>query len=217
MSSDDKPLMYYWPARGRGQQVRLVFAEAGIDFTDETFVMGDEESKLSFFEKCKGLGGNLTTNIPMVYIDGKYITQSSAVIRYLGRKYGLYPSDGDSAYQVDMLLAAAEDLRSANYKPLPMFGGGEKEKEIHITEVLPKHLANFVRLLEDRAYFLGPTLCLADLSIYDTLSTVDCMVPGYLKKYPTLEEFCTRVAQRPNIAKWLASEQHNALWAFPAI
>ena len=131
-SSASKPALYYWPARGRGEQLRLIFAEAGVDFTDHVFDMSKPGDKESFFAACAKKGGNSTTNIPMVEIDGQFLTQSSAVLRYLARKYGLYPADDDiqACYIVDNLIAAAEDLRGANYKPMAMFGGGAKEKEV---------------------------------------------------------------------------------------
>jgi glutathione S-transferase len=47
--------------------------------------MGDETDKNAYMEKCRELGGNITTNIPMLYIDGLYLTQSTAILRYVGR------------------------------------------------------------------------------------------------------------------------------------
>ena len=144
-SSASKPALYYWPARGRGEQLRLIFAEAGVDFTDHVFDMSKPGDKESFFAACAKKGGNSTTNIPMVEIDGQFLTQSSAVLRYLARKYGLYPADDDiqACYIVDNLIAAAEDLRGANYKPMAMFGGGAKEKEAYVSNTLSKREYDF--------------------------------------------------------------------------
>mmetsp|Transcript_4415 Transcript_4415/g.5114 ORF Transcript_4415/g.5114 Transcript_4415/m.5114 type:complete len:252 (-) Transcript_4415:83-838(-) len=211
------PKVYYWPARGRGQQVRLVLAEAGVEFEDVSFDMTKEESKLSFFANCKKIGGHLTTNIPMVDIDGKILTQSSAVMKYLGRRFSLYPSNLDDAYTVDMLLATAEDLRSANYKPMKMFGGSEADKQHYKTDVLPVHLSNYERLLGDKDYFTGRTLTVADLSLYDTLHVVECQVPGTLREYPKLKSFFDRVQARPTLAKFLGSKQCEKLFCFPQL
>ena len=66
-SSSGTPILYYWPARGRGEQIRLIFAEAGVDFVDDTFDMTSAEAREAFFARCRTLGKNLTTNIPMVF------------------------------------------------------------------------------------------------------------------------------------------------------
>lgn len=211
----DTPIFYYWPARGRGEQIRLALAEAGVPFEQPSFAFGDQDAMKKYFEDCRCKGGNLTTNVPMLYIDGLYLTQSSAVLKYVARKFGMYPVDPVAAYEVDNLIAAADDLRTANYKPMKMFGGGEKELKSYL-EGLPKHLDNFVRLLGSRDYFAGG-FTVADLTIYDTLDVAERQVPGTLAKYPTLKAFHARVEARQNIATWIASEQRGKLAAFPAL
>ena len=242
------PVFYYWPARGRGEHIRLVLAEAGCSWEQPSFRMGDQEGQKQYFASCQEKGGNLTTNVPsdastrtglsiqeslspdsnyheltprvaraVLYMDGRYLTQSTAVLRYAGRKFGLYP-EGDlgAAYEVDNLIAAADDLRTDNYKPMPMFGGGEPEKQAYLG-ALARHLDNFARLLGAREYFAAAGFSVADLTIYDTLDVAERQVPGTLAKYPTLEAFHARVEARPNIKKWLKSDMRKAQFAFPAL
>ena len=220
-NSASMPALYYWPARGRGEQLRLIFAEAGVAFTDYAFDMGKPGDKEAFFKSCAELGGNCTTNVPMVKIDGQYLTQSSAVLRYLARRYGLYPAEYDlqACYECDNLIAAAEDLRSANYKPMAMFGGGEKEKEAYVKQTLPTHLKNTARLLGKKNYFSGEHVTVADLTFYDVLHVCECQVPGCIlgSAFPTLRDFFLRMEARPGIADWIASEQRKKLFAFPAL
>lgn len=209
---------YYWPARGRGEQIRLVLAEAGVSWKQDSFTLGDEKGMAAYFAECRKLGGNGTTNVPMLKIDGHYLTQSSAVLRYCARKFGLYPSDDDyyNSYIVDNLLAAAEDLRTENYKPMKMFGGTDAIKQNYIETVLPKHLANVARLLGEQEWLAG-TFSVADLSWYDVLDVCERQVPGVLSKYPNLSAFHARVEARPNIAAWHATDKFKAALAFPAL
>ena len=113
-------------------------------------------------------------------------------------------------------LISLDDLRSANYKPMPMMGGGAKEKETYLA-ALPKHLDNFARLLGEREWFAPSGFSVADLTIYDTLDVAERQVPGTLAKYPTLKAFHARVEARPNVAAWLASEMRAKQFAFPPI
>lgn len=69
------------------------------------------------------LGKNTTTNVPMLTIGDKVYTQSSACLRVVARKGGLMPVDEDLQYQVDNLIAAVDDFRSAAYRII--FGGDE--------------------------------------------------------------------------------------------
>ena len=211
-----KPTLFYWPARGRAEQIRLVLAEAGVEWEQPSFTITDATARDEYFADCRCKGGNLTTNVPMLYIDGRYLTQSTAVLKYAARKFGLYPADAALAYDVDNLIAAADDLRSANYKPMPMMGGGAKEKETYLA-ALPKHLDNFARLLGEREWFAPSGFSVADLTIYDTLDVAERQVPGTLAKYPTLKAFHARVEARPNVAAWLASEMRAKQFAFPPI
>jgi len=52
----------------------------------------------------------------------KVFCQSSAVLRAIGRMGKLMPTSDDDLYQLDKLVADAEDSRSAAYKALPLFG-----------------------------------------------------------------------------------------------
>merc|ERR1712086_166307 len=102
---------HYWDHQARGQQVRFTLVQGGIDFEDvtEAFVPPNTAVK----EYWRGLGGNLTTNIPMIEDpDGKTYTQSSAALRYAARKGGLYPVDPEAAYTVDNMIAAVDDFRN---------------------------------------------------------------------------------------------------------
>ena len=96
-------------------------------------------------------------------------------------------------------------------------GGGEKEKKVYLEAALPKHLKNLARLLGSRDYFAGQ-FTVADITLYDALDVSNRQVPGILAtEYPTLAAFHARVEARPNIAKWIASEDRAKIFAFPAL
>ena len=62
-----------------------MLAEAGVSWKQESFTLGDTSAMNAYFAECRKLGGNSTTNVPMLKIDGHYLTQSSAVLRYCAR------------------------------------------------------------------------------------------------------------------------------------
>lgn len=209
---------YYYPARGRGEQVRLALAATGVTFEDVTFDMADGAAKQEFFAKCRELGGNSTTNIPMLKAKGKFYTQSTAIVKFVCACGGLSTDKAGVNYQIDNIIEHVEDLRTASYKPLAMFGGGEKEKETYLG-ILPKHLGNLERLLGEKKYFAGGKLSAADICVYDVLDTmVETQVPGILEaNHPKLAAFREKMSKLPGIEKYHASEQHKKLFAFPPL
>ena len=116
--------IYYYPARGRAQQIRYVLAEGGIAFEDRSSSYPPTADERATW---LDLGKNTTTNVPMLTIGERAYTQSTAVLRLAARKGDLMPSDEDRLYQVDNIIAACDDFRSQAYKVI--FGGDDDVKE----------------------------------------------------------------------------------------
>lgn len=216
--SEEMPELYYWPARGRGEQIRLCLAAGDVEWVDKNFSFADgDAAREAFFAACREMGGNSTTNVPMLKVDGVFYTQSSAVLRLVARKVGLMPTSPEHQYQCDNLISAVDDYRSVAYKPLPMFGGGEAQKKQYVEVDMPKHLGNLERLLEGD-HFVGDALTVADITVYDGLSTMAVqLVPGCLDAFPKLKAFFEKVKEVPGIAKWQGSPEHAKLMAFGAL
>lgn len=86
------PVLRYFNVRGRGEAIRLAFADNGIAFEDASF-SGDDWGK----DKEDGLKAKWTASgliafgqVPLLEIDGLKLVQSQAILRYLGRKVGWY-------------------------------------------------------------------------------------------------------------------------------
>ena len=89
--------LYYWPATGKAETIRLLLVEAGCAFENVCFdkeaglqIYADagsfvkaktSDSAQRFFDCCRDLGHNLTTNTPMLEVDGHFYTQSTAIYR----------------------------------------------------------------------------------------------------------------------------------------
>lgn len=210
--------LHYYGAQGRGQQIRYTLAAGGIEWNDESapFPCGDEVKA-----KWLALGGNLTTNVPMLVVNGKAYTQSSAVLRHAARLGGLMPTDAELQYQVDNIIAAVDDYRTEAYKPIfPVLMGTPDAKSIaHLKDnALPKHFQNLERLLGGNDYFVANQLSVADLTVFDILKNFSFnMFPSLKPQFPKLAAFADRVAAVPKIAAYLASEKYTVLMAFPCL
>merc|ERR1712004_8313 len=147
--------------------IRFTLAQGGVDFEDVNAPHPPTPEVKANWQK---LGGNLTTNVPMLELpDGKTYTQSSAVLRWAARKGGLMPEDPEQAYLVDNLIAACDDYRSETYKVVFATMGGKATPEMY-TEFKAKlavHFKNFERLLGDNTWFVGDKVTVADMTMLD--------------------------------------------------
>jgi len=210
--------LHYYGAQGRGQQIRYALAEGGIEWTDVSAPFPPPDSVK---QKWLTLGGNLTTNVPMLIMGGKAYTQSSAVLRHVARKGRLMPADEELQYQVDNIIAAVDDYRTEAYKAVfPALGGApSKAANAQLKDVvIPTHFKNFERLLGDNDYFVSNKVSVADMTAFDIFTNFSFnLFPSIKKDYPKLAAFVDRIASRPKLAKYLASEKYTSLMPFPCL
>merc|ERR1712166_313298 len=211
--------LHYYGAQGRAQQIRFTLVQGGIDFEDDAVPFPPDEA---IKQKWTALGGNLTTNVPMlVTANGDTYTQSAAVLKYTARKGGLYPTDDEAAYAVDNLICAVEDYRSEAYKPIfpVLMGNPNPELIAHLKDVvIPVHFANFERMLGDKDYFVGDAITVADIAVFDVLNNFSFnLFPSVKADFSKLSALYDRIAALPNMSAYMATEKYTSLMAFPCL
>jgi len=215
---DTEVKVYYYKATGLANQIRLALAAANIEFTDE-YPTGGFPPSPEDKETWKKIGGNSTTNVPMLTIGDKVYTQSMAVMMVIARKADLLPkNDEEALHRTDKLLSDAQDFRTAAYKSFVNWGADQETADNFINNVVPLHFGNIERQLKEAnsTFFCGETLTIADVSIYDALvnfgtSRLPFDVMG---DYPALKAFVSMVEKNEGIAKYLKSEQFAGLMKF---
>ena len=208
--------LYYYQATGRAQQLRLALAAANIPWEDvhaAAFPATPEETKA-----WQVIGGNTTTNVPMLVHDGKVYTQSSAILRTIGRLGGLMPSSEEELYTTDKLIADAEDLRTEAYKSFVTWGAPQSVADDFVNKVIPLHFGNLERQLKEGGgdYFCGNKLTIADITIFDAVTnfTSDRAPEDVLEGFDVLKAWKERVGKHEGIANFFASEQYTGLYKF---
>jgi len=117
------PEVGYWNLRGYGQPIRLLLAHSGTEFVEKRFNMSlkkDNDSDLSEWSSGYDLSewynvkfsfGLDFPNCPY-YIDGDVkLSQSFAIMKYLGRKHNLVPKTEEEKIRVDLIEGEALDMR----------------------------------------------------------------------------------------------------------
>ena len=190
----------YFPARGRGEQLRLVLAEGGADW---------EFAGVGFPEFAAMKSTLAFGSLPCVDYQGQRLVQSLSTVKFIGKTLGqgLYPEGAASQYRVDMILDGCEDLRIQGYKAMPMFGAAAETTAKFIAEGAPRYMGALGALLGEADFFGGENRTVADLVAFDVITFIEDLIPGITAKYPNLAALQERVASLPNVASYIASDK----------
>src|SRR5512138_2217924 len=220
----EKPTLVYFAARGRAELIRLVLAEAGVEYDEHPVGRGTPlvNGRPTDFAALKASGELPFEAVPVWEEPGGFrLAQSLAILNHVGRTHGLGGRTPVEAAQIDQWLGAYEDVRAELRKltPMPAEHRAAFRAELR-TSVLPRWLGWLDRLLRknrDGAGFTvgdGPTV--ADLALYYLLEVVrDNGMGEAIDRYPALAAFAQRIASRPRIAAYLASPRRHAFAPLP--
>ncbi|KAL0246731.1 hypothetical protein GEMRC1_007942 [Eukaryota sp. GEM-RC1] len=201
--------LYYFPAKGRAQQIRLALAEADQDWVEE-------QCDFARFRSLKAENSFPYGQLPVLDvtdIEGSDSTvrlaQCPAIVEYIALRHGLISDDLIARQQALAHTLAAEDFRGLLYKVV--FAGSDEAKARELENLQqnggPRWLSTFSRLLEGKEYLLGQ-FSYCDLAVYDALTFAgDVLGASFLNDYPTIVSFIERVGSRPKVATFLASDK----------
>jgi len=191
----------YWPKRGRAEQVRVLLNEIGAEYEDVPIAHAD-------LATTKGL---YFGSVPMLEDGSFHLCQGPIIVSYLARKHGLAPTDLQLAAKADAIALGAEDLRIEYFR---MFGDRAAEKQAKFVDGnwTKRWLPSLAKLLEEGGgeYFFGKTPNHADIAVFDAIDATVTWVEGAKAKLaavPSMQSFYDRVAARPKIAAYLASNR----------
>ena len=189
----------YFNARGRAEISRLIFAAAGVQFTDERLTnwpTGKEDAPLG--------------QIPYLTVDGLKIPQSASIARFLANRFNLGGKDDLEKVKADAIVDTVSDFFMSflnNVYKLP-----EPEKPAAMMKFLgeeaPKHLGNIEKLIKiygSGTNSVGNSLTWADLQIYDITSMMHNLDGKLLEKYPSILAVRKSVESNAKVAAYLKS------------
>ena len=212
--------LYYWPGiQGRGEFVRLTLEAAGADYADVAREPGGMDRMLALMEGAE----RPPFAPPFQKADGRLIGQTANVLQFLGPRLALAPEDEAGRLWVHQLqLTLADWVGEAHDTHHPVGGGfyyEEQKSEAKrrsgefIAARLPKYLGYFERALArgGGAWLAGGAMTTADLSLFQVVEGLRYAFPGAMKRLerdaPKVVALRDRVASRPKIAAYLASER----------
>src|SRR3981189_3731868 len=213
--------LYYWPfIQGRGEYVRLALEEAGVGYAD----VARSGNGMAAMTRMREAGKAPPRFAPPFLKAGKFVIgQTANILLYLGSRYGLAPKAEAGKLWVHQLQLTGTDFVLEvhdTHHPLgpslyyeEQIAPAKKRTEEFWKERVPKYLGYFEGLLESNGgfYLTGRRVTYADLWLFPIVEGLRYAFPNRMKaferKISGLIELHDRVAIRPNIKAYLASDR----------
>merc|ERR1712071_43190 len=128
-------------------------------------------------------------NLPCLKLeDGQIISCTTAIVRYLARKYKLMGKDDNQEVMVDMCLDVLHDFTDAWFKAVMM----NKTESAPVQMFNQTYGVRFLSPLEavlakNGPYFCGDEITVADVSFLSTATNVIRWKPTFLEEFPNLK------------------------------
>jgi glutathione S-transferase len=218
--------LFYWPGiQGRGEFVRLALEEAGTEYVDVARTPGGMRDMMKLLRPGAGL--RLAPFAPPFLRSGELVVaQTANILAWLAPHHGLVPLDETSrtaALQIQLTIADAVAEAHETHHPIGVALYYEDQKREaarnaagFIRARIPKFLGWLEGAIESTGgpWLLGADFSYVDLSAFQLVEGLSYAFPNAMRRVartiPRLRELRTRVAERPRIAAYLASDRRIA-------
>ncbi len=212
--------LYYWPTiQGRGEAIRLLLEEAGAPYVDVARGKGGIAEMMAILTSP----GVAPFAPPFIRHGKSLIGQSANVLQWLAPRHGLIAQGEPTrllAHQLQLTVADLYFEVHETHHPIGVSLYYEDQKPAakrrsaeFVKERIPKFLGYFEKALDanDGRHFFGKRTSYIDLSVFQVVAGLDYAFPKAMKKLKAktraLRALHDRVADRPRIAAYLASER----------
>jgi prostaglandin-H2 D-isomerase / glutathione transferase len=187
---------------GRGEPARLALHIGGIAFEDHR-IAGKDWPALR--DKTPFLA------MPTLEVNGKIVSQSNSINRYVGKLTGLYPKDDWQALLCDEVMDAAEDISTRIGHTLDLSADAKKKAR---QELAAGHITRYLEQLQARLkaaggeYFADKRLTVADLKVFMLVRWLRSGALDHIPKdlvdrvAPLLVQHFELLASQPKIAEY---------------
>ena len=199
--------LYYFDARGFAEVLRLIFAQAGVEY---------EDNRLTPVSWAEFKPQTPYGTMPVLEIDGKMVGGFLPIARYLAKQFGMAGEDDMAVLILDGAADAIDDLVLKTMETM-MENDVEKKSVLakdQAENVIPRVLGGLEKLAaannSANGWFYGPKVSYADIYFCYILSyLVEKAAPDILDKFPALRKLMKSVLTLPNIAKWIKERPYN--------
>jgi prostaglandin-H2 D-isomerase / glutathione transferase len=195
-------LTYFDQATSRGEECRLALFLAGVDFEDNRI----PRSAWPALKPTTPFG-----SLPIFELPGKPpVSQSNAILGYIGRAHGLLPIDAWEAMRLESLMSASEELRHAVARTFGIEDPAELVRRRR--ELVEGPIKTWAAGMEKQIvgpFAGGAVISVADLKLFIVAGwlkkgVLDHVPPDVLGPFERLERLFASVKDHPKIVEWYA-------------
>jgi len=203
--------LVYFDLYGRGEIIRIILHYAGVDFIDHRI-------KNPFVDNSEWLKIKPTIpsgQVPALYWDGKLLSQSLSISRFLAKQFNLAGINNmESAMideMVDQVLEINEEWYAMTFEP------DEDKKKEKKTKFYEKTLPLKLGMIEKRMdasggqFLAANRLSWADLYFFQSMKTLFMTEPKILDPFSKLDCLMERVGNLPNIKKYISERPEHTI------
>uniref|UniRef100_A0A8C5NAX2 Glutathione S-transferase n=1 Tax=Gouania willdenowi TaxID=441366 RepID=A0A8C5NAX2_GOUWI len=192
----EKPVLYYFNARGKMETIRWLLTVAEVDF-DEVFLTSRDQ-----YLKLLENGDLLFQQVPMVEIDGMKLVQTRAILNYIAEKYNLHGKDLKDRAMIDMYSEGVKDLNEMIIMLIMSPDPKAKLEEIE-KKAKERYLPVFEKALTGPVFLVGGKLSCADVYLLECTLMLEEKFAGILADFPNLKSFQGRMLQNDAIKEFV--------------
>lgn len=214
--------LFYWPGiQGRGEFVRLAFEDAATPYVD---VARQPDGVKTMMALLRGEEGAVRPFAPPFLRHGKFvIAQTANILQYVAPRLGLVGESEHArltAHQHQLTITDFVAEVHDTHHPIASSlyyedqrAEAKRRTQLFLKERMPKFLGYFESILEsnDGKHMVGRSHSYVDLSMFQVLEGMNYAFlktfHHYKAKIPRLMELRERVAARPHVSAYLASER----------
>lgn len=189
--------LHYFAIRGLGELPRLMLEASETNYDSVMYFFGVHHKNVGPFGQLPVYKGS-ELDFPLA--------QSSAICRHIARETGLAGSSAGDIARQDMLHELARDVV-------------DKKSQVHNEGGIDEKFSALLKSAEDLfaksegAYFFGQKFGWGDVSMFNSLQTLEDVKPGFLGAWVQLNKFREAMASVPSIKAYLASPRRFPLTA----
>jgi glutathione S-transferase len=219
--------LYYWPSiQGRGEFVRLALEDAGASYADIARLPRGEGHGLPAMLRLMAAADIARPPFapPILKAGKQLIAQTANILLFLGPRLDLAPANEAArlwAHQLQLTIADLVAEAHDTHHPIASslyYEDQKREAKLRardfVANRLPKFFGYFETVLARNGggrYMVGRGHSYIDLSMFQVIAGLRYAFPNAMAQcadeYPLLAKLHERVARRPRLSAYLASER----------